>query len=468
MTSSDLDVVKAKNARLAEALRDARDQITEMRRRTEAMSRPPRLQVTVLESATSTQGMSRQGMSEQGASHDGNPGELVVFNAGRIQRVAVGPDLDPATVGVGQTVELNEAMVAVAAGDYQRIGEVMIVKERYPDDRVLVATKADDEHVVRLAGCLTQSTLRVGDVVTVDTRAGLVLDILPSPEIAELVLEEVPDVTYQDVGGLDAQIAAIRDAVELPFAHPELYRKYGLRPPHGILLYGPPGCGKTLIAKAVANALHSCFLNVKGPELLNKYVGETERHIRVIFSRAREKAAQGMPVVVFFDEMEALFRRRGSGVSSDVETTIVPQILAEIDGVERLDNVIVIGASNREDMIDPAVLRSGRLDVKIRIERPDRDGARAIFRRYLTADTPVNGVTPDQLIDVAVDRIWDSDAAGVVSGAMIRSIVDRAKTAAIKEALKEPAHGGTSGLTTEHILQGCAEEFQQNEDLALS
>jgi proteasome-associated ATPase len=348
--------------------------------------------------------------------------------------------------------------------------------------------------------------IRVGDALTLDPRSNFVHEVVPKLEVEELVLEEVPDVSYDDIGGLTGQIEQIRDAVELPFLHPELFREHALKPPKGVLLYGPPGCGKTLIAKAVAASLakqvarsegidpderKSYFLNIKGPELLNKYVGETERHIRLIFQRAREKASEGTPVVVFFDEMDSLFRTRGSGISSDVETTIVPQLLAEIDGVERLDNVIVIGASNREDMIDPAILRPGRLDAKIKIERPDAEAARDIFSKYLTSDLPLHehdvalhhgdrDATIENMITAAVERMYsemeDNRFLEVTysggdkeilyfkdfnSGAMIQNIVDRAKKLAIKDFLTT----GQKGIRVEHVLTSCVDEFKENEDL---
>ncbi|WP_432501145.1 proteasome ATPase [Kineococcus arenarius] len=481
---SRLAQVNAQNDRLAATLRDARDQIVSLKAEVDRLGQPPAQFATFL-----------------AAVHDGTAD---VVSAGRRMRVAVSPAVDLSALRPGQDVMVNEAMNVVAACDYERTGELATVKELLDDGRALVLARADEERVVRLAGPLTDGPLRVGDSLTVDTRSGFAYERIPKAEVEELVLEEVPDIDYTDIGGLGPQIEAIRDAVELPFLHADLFREHGLRPPKGILLYGPPGCGKTLIAKAVANSLakkaaelrgetqaKSYFLNIKGPELLNKYVGETERHIRLIFARAREKAGQGTPVVVFFDEMESLFRTRGSGVSSDVETTIVPQLLSELDGVERLENVIVIGASNREDMIDPAILRPGRLDVKIKIERPDAESAGEIFAKYLTADLPLhaddlaaNGgsarAAVDAMIQATVERMYTESPENEFlevtyaggdkevlyykdfnSGAMIQNIVDRAKKMAIKDLLTS----GQRGLRVEHLMSACVDEFKENEDL---
>ncbi|PYI66286.1 proteasome ATPase [Arthrobacter livingstonensis] len=427
-----------------------------------------------------------------------------VYASGRKMRVGVSPLVPIGQLRVGQEVLLNEAFTIIAGLGFERVGEVVTVKELLGTDRVLVTGRSDDERVVRLSGALQEERLRVGDALTVEGKTGYALEKIPRSEVENLILEEVPDISYADIGGLASQIEQIRDAVELPFLHPDLYREHGLKAPKGILLYGPPGCGKTLIAKAVANSLaqraaersgvkdqKSYFLNIKGPELLDKYVGETERQIRLIFSRAREKAADGSAVVVFFDEMDSLFRTRGTGISSDVETTIVPQLLSEIDGVERLDNVIVIGASNREDMIDPAILRPGRLDVKVKIHRPDAEAAADIFAKYVTTDLPFhrfdveanNGSlqeTVDAMIQRTVEAMYATDKSNEYlevtyangdtemlyfkdfnSGAVIQNVVDRAKKYAIKDLLLS----GERGIRIEHMLRAVVDEFREHEDM---
>ena len=483
-TQRSLSAVTAQNERLAQTLREARDQIMKLKEEVDRLAQPPAGFGTFIQR---------------------NEDDSVdVFTGGRKLRVNVSPAVEIDTLVKGQEVMLNEALNVVAALDFEEVGEVVMFKELLADgERALVIANADEERVVRLADPLKADTLRAGDSLLLDQRAAYAYERVPKSEVEELILEEVPDIDYASIGGLVAQIDAIRDAVELPYLHPELFTEHQLKPPKGVLLYGPPGCGKTLIAKAVANSLakkvaartgqegKSYFLNIKGPELLNKYVGETERHIRLVFQRAREKASHGTPVIVFFDEMDSLFRTRGSGVSSDVENTIVPQLLSEIDGVEALENVLVIGASNREDMIDPAILRPGRLDVKIKIERPDAESARDIFSKYLLPALPLHAddlaefggnrdACVEGMIRATVERMYTETEENRFlevtyangdkevlyfkdfnSGAMIQNIVDRAKKMAIKDFLEHDQRG----LRVQHMLQACVDEFKENEDL---
>jgi proteasome-associated ATPase len=487
--SRDLDAevaaLSTQNRRLAATLQQAREQIVVLKAEIDRLALPP------------------NGFGVYLSTNEDDTVDIVTN--GRKMRIAVSPDVDVDALRPGQEVVLNEALNLVEALSFERVGEIVMFKEVLEDGlRALVIGHTDDERVVRLADPLLSTKLRAGDSLLLDTRSGYVLEKVPKAEVEELVLEEVPDIDYQQIGGLGGQIEQIRDAVELPYLHPDLFAEHQLRPPKGILLYGPPGCGKTLIAKAVANSLakkvaevtgteagKSYFLNIKGPELLNKYVGETERHIRLVFQRAREKASEGTPVIVFFDEMDSLFRTRGSGVSSDVENTIVPQLLSEIDGVEGLENVIVIGASNREDMIDPAILRPGRLDVKIKIERPDAEAARDIFSKYVTSTLPLHAddlaehggdrsATVAAMIQRTVERMYDESEENRFlevtyangdkeilyfkdfnSGAMIQNIVDRAKKMAIKDFLEL----GQKGIRISHLLGACLDEFKENEDL---
>ena len=482
---AELAATGVRNDRLAETLREARDQIVALKEEVDRLAQPPSGFGVFLER------------------HDDDT--VDIFTGGRKLRVAVSPEVELDELRRGQELMLNEAMNVVAAMGYERVGEIVMLKELLEDgERALVIGHTDEERVVRLAATLMDSPLRAGDSLLLEPRSGYVYERVPKSEVEELVLEEVPDIDYASIGGLGNQIEQIRDAVELPYLHPDLFAEHQLKAPKGVLLYGPPGCGKTLIAKAVANSLakkvaevtgrpegKSYFLNIKGPELLNKYVGETERHIRLVFQRAREKASEGTPVIVFFDEMDSLFRTRGSGVSSDVENTIVPQLLSEIDGVEGLENVIVIGASNREDMIDPAILRPGRLDVKIKIERPDAEAAKDIFSKYLVEELPLHAddlaehggskpatvlamiqrVTERMYSEIEENRFLEVTYAGgdkevlyfkdFNSGAMIENIVARAKKNAIKDFLELDQ----KGIRVSHLLTACLDEFKENEDL---
>lgn len=486
------------NSKLVAMLETAKSEILRLKNALDQEGQPPYSFGTILQLNPRRQPTA--GSSGQAATEE----SVDIFNAGRKMRVGISPLVNMNQLAVGQEVLLNEALLVVAGLGYERAGELVTLKEMLGPDRALVLGRADEERVIRLAGPLLTEKLRVGDALSIDSRTGYALEKVPRSEVENLVLEEVPDITYEDIGGLGPQIEQIRDAIELPFLHPDLYREHGLKAPKGILLYGPPGCGKTLIAKAVANSLaaraaersgnidlKSYFLNIKGPELLDKYVGETERHIRLIFSRAREKASDGSPVVVFFDEMDSLFRTRGTGISSDVETTIVPQLLSEIDGVERLDNVIVIGASNREDMIDPAILRPGRLDVKVKIQRPDAEAAADIFKKYITTDLPFHEddlaehdgdvqETVDAMIQRTVEAMYSTEKSNEYlevtyangdtemlyfkdfnSGAVVQNVVDRAKKYAIKDLLTTQQ----KGLRIDHLLRAVVEEFREHEDM---
>jgi proteasome-associated ATPase len=483
-TKGQLAQAVSQNEKLSATLREAREHIGALREEVEKLTMPPSAYGTFL------------------ASND--DGTVDVFTAGRKMRVALHPELDVDELQRGQEVVLNESLNVVLARGHDVAGEVVTLKELLDEGRrALVVGRADEERVCELSTGLLGERLRAGDHLLMETRSGVLVERLPRPEVDELILEEVPDITYADVGGLDDQIEQIQDAVELPYLYADLFLEHQLQPPKGILLYGPPGCGKTLIAKAVANSLakrvsektgntatRSYFLNIKGPELLNKYVGETERQIRLIFQRAREKSEEGVPVIVFFDEMDSLFRTRGSGISSDIESTIVPQLLAEIDGVESLKNVIVIGASNREDLIDPAILRPGRLDVKIKIERPDREAARQIFIRYLSEDLPIatdesarHGGRQEAIaamIDTAVERMYAPDDENrflevtyqngdkevlffkdFASGAMIENVVRRSK----KMSIKRQIAGGEKGIAAPDLVDAIRQEYREHEDL---
>jgi proteasome-associated ATPase len=483
-TDAELSSARDNNERLAETLAEARTQLVALKEEVEKLSQPPSSYGVFLE-------------AHEDATAD-------IFTNGRKLRVNVSPDVELPDVKRGQEVMLNEALNVIAVQEFEQQGEVVTLKEVMDGGRrALVIARTDEERVIELAEPLHDEVLRAGDSLLLEPKSGHALEKLPKPEVEELILEEVPDIAYENIGGLAEQIEEIRDAVELPYMHAELFKEHKLDPPKGILLYGPPGCGKTLVAKAVANSLakkvaartgsndrRSYFLNIKGPELLNKYVGETERQIRLIFQRAKEKSEEGVPVIVFFDEMDSLFRTRGSGISSDIESTIVPQLLAEIDGVESLKNVIVVGASNREDLIDPAILRPGRLDVKIKIQRPDEDSARDIFSKYLTTEVPIAQSEVDEhgsketavahMIEHTVAQMYSEDPQNrflevtyangekeelffkdFASGAMIENIVRRAKKTAIKRAIS----GDSKGIRRDDLINAILQEYRENEDL---
>ena len=474
-TKGQLAHAVSQNEKLSYTLREAREHIATLRDEVDKLSQPPSAYGVIV-----------------GKNDDGT---VDVLTSGRKMRVGLHPEIDHEDLERGAEVVLNESFNVVSARRPEVTGEVVTIKEVMDDGvRALVVGRADEERVCERADNLRGVHLRSGDSMRLDTRSNLLLEKLARPEVEDLLLEEVPDISYADIGGLDDQIEQIADAVELPFLYADLFAEHQLPAPKGILLYGPPGCGKTLIAKAVANSLakkvaektggekgRSYFINIKGPELLNKYVGETERQIRLVFQRAREKSEEGWPVIVFFDEMDSMFRTRGSGISSDMESTIVPQLLAEIDGVEGLRNVIVIGATNREDLIDPAILRPGRLDVKIKIERPNAKAAKQIFAQYLTDEIPIaaGSVVADMIDETVVEMYRDDESNQFLevtyqngdkeilyykdfsSGAMIENIVRRAKKLAIKRVIA----GGERGVCLQDLLDSIKQEYKEHEDL---
>jgi proteasome-associated ATPase len=474
-TKGQLAQAVGQNEKLSYTLREAREHIAALRDEVDKLTQPPSAYGVIV-----------------GKNDDGT---IDILTGGRKMKVQLHPEIDHDLLERGFEVVLNESFNVILARNPENTGEVVTIKDVMDDGvRALVVGRADEERVCELADSLRGIRLRSGDQMRLDPRSNLLLEKLPRPEVEDLLLEEVPDISYADIGGLDDQIEQIADAVELPFLHQDLFAEHRLPAPKGILLYGPPGCGKTLIAKAVANSLakkvadtigegkgRSYFINIKGPELLNKYVGVTERQIRLVFQRAREKSEEGWPVIVFFDEMDSMFRTRGSGISSDMESTIVPQLLAEIDGVEGLRNVIVIGATNREDLIDPAILRPGRLDVKIKIERPNAHAATQIFAQYLTDEIPIaqGSVVPDMIADTVAEMYREDDSnrflevtyqngdkeilyyKDFASGAMIENIVRRAKKLAIKRVIA----GGAKGVGTPDLLASIKQEYKEHEDL---
>ncbi|RKU35147.1 proteasome ATPase [Candidatus Poribacteria bacterium] len=482
----ELMTAHRRNKKLTGTLQEAKEKLQILKEKVEQLSAPPNNYGVFL-----------------GANEDGS---IDIDVSGRKWRVNLDPGLKAEDLSVGQEVIVNSGMNVVGIKAPERHGEVVKIKERIADELAIISLRTDEERVVRVAASLKDEALKTGDNVLLNHTTSMLMEKLPKREVEDLLLEEVPDIGYADIGGLDTQIEAIRDAIEMPYLYPKEYEEFNLSPPKGVLLYGPPGCGKTLIARAVASGIaervrkqtgraevRGYFINIKGPELLNKYVGETERKIREIFQKARDKSKEGFPVIIFFDEMDSLFRSRGMGISSDMESTLVPQFLAEIDGVENLRDVIVIGASNRQDLLDPAVLRPGRLDIKIKIDRPSMEGAKDIFAIYLTPDLPFSEETCQRFNGdtEAISKHFINEAASTmyamtddnrfievtyargeretlffkdfVSGAMIENIVSRAKKAAIKRFIG--SDGAEKGMCLDDLKAAIREEYQENEDL---
>ncbi|HCK13117.1 TPA: proteasome ATPase [Candidatus Poribacteria bacterium] len=475
-----------RNRKLTGTLREAKERLEELKEKVEQLSAPP-----------NNYGIFLQKNSD---------GTVDIDLSGKRWKVNADPQINLDKMRRGQEVIVNGVFNVVAVREFDKRGEVVKLKEVLDEERAIVVMRADEERVVELSELTDSRSLKFGDSVLLNPATGMLMEKLPKVEVEDLMLEEVPDITYGDVGGLDGQIEDIRDVIETPYLYPREYQEFDLTPPKGVLLYGPPGCGKTLVAKAIANSLakqiqkktgkegiKGYFINVKGPELLNKYVGETERKIREVFQKAREKAKDGFPVVIFFDEMDSLFRSRGMGISSDMESTVVPTFLAEIDGVEGLKDVIVVGASNRQDLLDPAVLRPGRLDIKIKIDRPNVEGAKDIFSKYMNANLPIApselerfdndvGEAIKSMVSDATDEMFSDSSENkfievtyargeretlyfkdFISGAMIENIVARAKKFAIKRIIADDAN--EKGISLEDLRVAIREEYKENEDL---
>ena len=439
------------------------------------------------------------------ATYLGAPNEGIAYISigGSDYYTNVDPRVDIGSLKVGTRVLVNEAYAVVGDLGYSPSGPVSKVIDILSDGRLRVGQEHGLQAVVlERSSTLREVPLKVGEDIRIDPSYKVALERLTTPETKDYYLEDVPELPWNKIGGQQEAIQAIKDTIEMPALHPELFKRYQYSTPKGFLLYGPPGCGKTLIGKATAynlvrqlneesgEGLKECFMHVKGPEILNMWLGESERIVREIFARAREKRKEGFLPVVFIDEAESVLGTRRAIRSHNIANTVVPMFCSEMDGIESLQDVILILASNRPDLIDPAILRPGRIDRKIKVKRPDKAAALDIFGIYMTTELPVHPEALDAhqgdaaaavraMLERANEELFAhrEDTAflevtlrsgrrdilhrgDLASGAIIASIVQRAKESAIKRAI---ATGVEGGISAEDLTEAVVTEYGENE-----
>ena len=395
-------------------------------------------------------------------------------------------------MGAGAGVRVEGAFAVTDSFGFDKNGPVVKISELLTDGRLRVGneTGISDAVVIR-SSLLSKEKLKPGLDLRLDSNQRVAVEVIGMGKRLDRSLARVEPIPWSRIGGQHEAVEAIRDSIELPYLHANLFKRFNHPVPKGFLLYGPPGCGKTLLGKATAHNLRlqirdqtgedhpEFFLSVKGPEILNMWLGESERQVRDLFSQCREKAAEGHLAFLFIDEAESILgTRQASRIGNNILSTLVPMFCTEMDGLEALNNVVVIIASNRADLIDPAILRPGRIDRKIRVRRPDKEAAREIYKIYLNEELPlaeardnlVNAIVdehyskgdPNRFLDVQYrsgrhDYLFRGDLA---SGAIIAAIVERAKEIAIKRSIEQKKE---SPLTRQDLLEALSKEYREND-----